>query len=303
MQSRHLQYLVALAHEKHFAHAAERCDISQPALSLAIKQLEAELGVAIVLRGHRFGGFTREGEVVLAWAQRVLRDEATLKEQLSACAGSLTGRIRLGVIPSATAISAKLAADFAGLHPAVTFTDLEMTSTDITRALDAFELDAGITYIDNEPIDHVQTIPLGFEEYVLVTPEHSPLAHLPAVSWASVVDLPLCLLHRDMQNRRIIDAVFESVGVHPHARIETNSMFGKYRYLQLGWSSIMPRSIVQWLSPPASMRVLPLIEPTVTKALGLIIADRTPVPPLLAAFHAAVRDELAGRQLLATGLH
>lgn len=81
MQIRQLEYLVALAHEKHFARAAERCNVSQPALSLALKQIEAELGVAIVQRGNRFLGLTREGDIVLKWAQRLLLDEETLKQE------------------------------------------------------------------------------------------------------------------------------------------------------------------------------------------------------------------------------
>ncbi len=291
MLIRQLEYLVALAHEKHFAHAAERCDISQPALSLAIKNLETELEVTIVQRGHRFGGFTPEGEIVLTWARRILRDEETLKEELRCCSGSLSGRIRLGVIPSAAALSARLAAAFAAEHPEVSFADLEMTSVDMLRALGAFDVDGGITYIDNEPVDRVRTLPIGYEEYVLVTPADSPLAALPEITWASAATLPLCLLRREMQNRRIVDAIFESVGARPEARIETNSMIGKYCYLQLGWSTIMPRSIVDWLPPPPGMRVIPLVEPTIRKALGLIIADRTPIPPLLKAFHAFVRAQ------------
>jgi len=291
MLIRQLEYLVALAQQKHFAHAAERCDISQPALSLAIKNLESELGVAIVARGNRFQGFTPEGEIVLNWARRILRDEETLKEELRCCAGSLSGRVRLGVIPSATAVSAKLAAAFAAEHPGVSFAELEMTSVDMLYALSAFNLDCGITYIDNEPVDRVRTLPIGHEEYVLVTPSDSPLASVTKVTWASAATLPLCLLHRDMQNRRILDAVFESVGARPEARIETNSMLGKYCYLQLGWSTVMPRSMVDWLPPPPLMRVLPLVEPTVKKALGLIIADHATTPPLLKAFHAFVQAQ------------
>ena len=173
MLIRQLEYLVALAHEKHFAHAAERCEISQPALSLAVKQIESELGVAIVQRGNRFRGFTTEGEIVLKWARRVLADEETLKQELRLCSGSLSGRLRLGVIPSATATAASLAGPFARANPAASISDVEMSSTDIARALDSFELDAGITYIDAEPLDRVRVHPIALEEYVLVTPSAS----------------------------------------------------------------------------------------------------------------------------------
>ena len=64
---RQLEYLVTLAREKHFARAAEACHVSQPALSSAIRTLEAELGLVIVERTRRFVGFTEDGERVLGW--------------------------------------------------------------------------------------------------------------------------------------------------------------------------------------------------------------------------------------------
>jgi DNA-binding transcriptional LysR family regulator len=292
MLIRQLQYLVALAHEKHFARAAERCEISQPALSLALKQLETELGVAIVQRGNRFQGFTREGEIVLKWAHRMLDDEETLKQELRSSAGSPSGRLRLGVIPSATAISARLTTAFAADQPAVSIADVEMSSIAILRDLASFELDGGITYLDNEPVEHVRALPIGREEYVLVTPEDSPVGKLGAVSWRDAAELPLCLLQRDMQNRRILDAIFESVGARPNARVETNSMMSKCSYLRAGyWSSIMPRSYVEWIAPPAGLHIARLIEPSVTKTIGLVIVDRVPVPPLIQAFWRCVERE------------
>jgi hypothetical protein len=65
---RQLQYLVALAREKHFTRAAQACHVTQPTLSGRIRQLEQELGVPIVERGQRFLGFTADGERVLKWA-------------------------------------------------------------------------------------------------------------------------------------------------------------------------------------------------------------------------------------------
>ena len=68
MDIRQLQYLVALSREKHFTRAAQACHVSQPTLSGRIRQLEQELGVPIVERGHRFHGLTPDGERVLKWA-------------------------------------------------------------------------------------------------------------------------------------------------------------------------------------------------------------------------------------------
>ena len=284
MLIRQLEYLVALAHEGHFARAAERCDISQPALSLAVKQLESELGVAIVERGNRFRGFTHEGEIVLGWARRMLADEETLKQELRLCSSSLSGRLRIGVIPSAIATSSRLTTSFARQNQDVSIGDFEMTSSDIVRAIAAFEIDAGITYIDNEPLEHVRVQPIDREEYVLVCPADSPVAERAEVAWADAALLPLCLLHRTMQNRRIIESIFQSVGARPNVRVETNSMMSTYCYLRSGfWSSVMPRSFVEWLAPPPGLRVARLTGPSVAKSVGLIVAERSHLPPVVLA--------------------
>ena len=65
MLLRHLQYLTALARERHFARAAASCHVAQPTLSAGIKQLEEQLGLLVVQRGQRFEGLTAEGEQVL----------------------------------------------------------------------------------------------------------------------------------------------------------------------------------------------------------------------------------------------
>ena len=304
MLIRQLEYLVALAYERHFARAAERCDISQPALSLAVKQLESELGVAIVERGNRFRGFTREGEIVLSWARRVLADEETLRQELRLCSSSLSGQLRLGVIPSATATSSRLTTSFARANPDVTISDIEMTSIDIVRAIAAFELDAGITYVDNEPLEHVRVHSIDREEFVLISPSDSPVAGQSEVTWTAAAALPLCLLHRNMQNRRIIESVFQSIGVRPNVRVETNSMMSKYCYLRSGfWSSVMPRSFVEWLAPPPGLHVARLVEPSVAKTVGLIIAERSPVPPVLSALWKTHRTRIAGVRSGKHGTH
>ena len=75
-----LQYLVALAREKHFTRAAKACHVTQPTLSGRIRQLEQELCVPIVERGQRFIGFTPDGERVLKWAQVILDNWSAMQQ-------------------------------------------------------------------------------------------------------------------------------------------------------------------------------------------------------------------------------
>ncbi|HEY8033888.1 MAG TPA: LysR family transcriptional regulator [Methylocella sp.] len=166
---RHLSYFVTLAREKHFARAAEACHISQPTLSAAIRKLEEDLEFRLVVRGHRFLGLTAEGERVLAWAQQILNDYDGLRIDLAGLRCGLTGSLRLGIIPAAMPLVSCLTARFSSAHPAATVEVTSMTSRAIQKGLDAFELDAGVTYLDNEPLEHVRRVPLYNERYVFVT--------------------------------------------------------------------------------------------------------------------------------------
>ncbi len=143
MLVRQLVYLAALARERHFARAAAACNITQPALSTAIKQLEEELGVPLVDRDKRFKGFTPEGQEVLLWARRILSDYDSLRQGIQNAKRSLTGTLRLGVIPSALPL-VPLATD--PLHrppPAGARHGLVDQFAEIQQGIDHFELEAG----------------------------------------------------------------------------------------------------------------------------------------------------------------
>src|SRR5262245_25469336 len=96
MDIRQLQYLVALAREKHFTRAAQACNVSQPTLSGRIRQLEQELGVPIVERGQRFHGLTPDGQRVLKWANAILDNWSALQQDIATLrntSGALTGHL------------------------------------------------------------------------------------------------------------------------------------------------------------------------------------------------------------------
>ena len=98
-----LDFILALAREKHFGRAAEASGVTQPTLSAGIKQLEQQMGVLLVNRGSRFQGFTPEGERVLEWARRIVGDSRSMREEINSLRHGLTGRLRIAAIPTALA--------------------------------------------------------------------------------------------------------------------------------------------------------------------------------------------------------
>ena len=114
-----LEFILALARERHFGHAAEACGVSQPTLSAGIKQLEDSFGVLLVQRGSRFQGFTPEGERVLDWARRIVGDTRAMRQEIDALKQGLAGHIRIAAIPTALAMVAMITTPYRAKHPDV----------------------------------------------------------------------------------------------------------------------------------------------------------------------------------------
>jgi DNA-binding transcriptional LysR family regulator len=281
MVIRQLIYLLALAREKHFGLAAERCHITQPTFSAAIRQLEEELQVPIVERGNRFIGFTPEGERVLDYARRIVADCDALRQDLSEMRQGLTGHLKIGAVPSVLPIVSRITGPFSERHPRVSISVLSLTSIEIQKLLDEFALDAGLTYLDNEPVLRVRSVPLYREHYVLLTQADGPFAGRSSVTWHEAAQVPLCLLTPDMQNRRIVDRSFRAVGQDPHPVLETNSIVTLSAHVSAGrWSSVMPHTLLAMAGPPPGTIALELTDPTVSHTIGLVVPDRQPMAPL-----------------------
>ncbi|OZM79054.1 LysR family transcriptional regulator [Pseudonocardia sp. MH-G8] len=281
---RQLEYLSALAREGHFARAAATCHVSQPALSAALRRLESDLGVQIVRRGRRFGGFTPEGERVVVWAHRMLADRDAMRQDLDRMAGGLTGVLRIGAIPTALTVAPLLTAPFCERHPDTRVTLESLSSRAIVQRLAEFDLDVGMTYIDGEPLGAVRTVPLYEERYLLLTPAGSPLAERDSAGWAEVADEPLCLLPPVMQNRRILDRNFAEAGVTVVPRIEADAVSVLYGHVATHrWSTVVAHGWLHMFGVPDGMRVVPMEPPARSHQIGLVLADRDPVSLLARA--------------------
>jgi len=279
-----LRVLVSLAAEHHFARAAQACNLSQPALSARIRRMEQALGTPLVKRGHRFLGFTEAGERVLARARRVLADLDGLAQDVTGGA-ELAGRLRLGAIPSAAPLAGRLAAALGARHPLLETVCTNLSSRRIEMGLNDFSVDAGLTYLNNEPLTHVDTLPLMPERYSLVSgtpfPDDAPdneawQGGAPPVGWAQAARWPLALLTPDMQNRRILDRAFAEADARPQVVFESTSflsILGRLRPPDAEIVAILPALIVEQLDTRA-LHVRPLAPMKVQPVIGLVAPKR-----------------------------
>lgn len=278
-----LEFLIALARERNFSRAAESCGVTQPTLSAGIKQLEDALGVLLVNRSSRYYGLTAEGERVLEWARQIVSDARAMRQDIRASKTALAGHLTVAAVPTALPTAAELTTHLQAKHPGIRFTILSKTSRDILAMLDDFQIDAGLTYLDNEPLGELHTVPLYRERYRLLTCAGSPLGDRAEVTWADVGGIPLCLLTPDMQNRRIIDRLLARP-IGPPAPVESNSMLALFAHVQTGrYACIVPEKLASLLGVSDPLRSIPITEPTETHVIGLVAPRREPAPPLTKA--------------------
>jgi DNA-binding transcriptional LysR family regulator len=286
-----LEMLIALAKERHFGRAAESLGLTQPTLSNGIKQLEEQLGVKLVQRGSRFGGMTPEGLRALELARDIVRETRRLKDEMRSSHDGLSGQIRLAVIPTALTWASTLATSFNARHPNVSFSIMSRSSAEVLHMIEDLEADAGISYLDNEPLGRMSTCSLYRESYTLICHQTHALATRRSLPWRELRDLKLCLLSPEMQNRRIINRNFMEAGLTPVAMIESNSTVVLVSNVVSGdWVTILPTDMAGFLSAGQPLVSIPLIGGISDHAVGLLAAHQEPQTPVIAAlFHVAQR--------------
>ena len=289
-----LEFLIALDREKHFGRAADSCGVAQPTLSLGLQSLEQMFNVPLVKRSSRFQGFTPEGERVLVWARRMVGDAHAMQQEIAGLRNGIGSQIRLAAIPSAMPIVASITTPFQHRNPTVRFTVLTRSSEELLGLLHQREIDAGVTYLDNEPVGDVLKVPLYHERYLLLTTVGGPHGSDAQVAWAELGALPLCLATRDLQHRRIVDGMLRAAGVSVTPKIEADSIVALTSHVRTGsWVSIVPRSIINSIEMNGTFRAIPIVEPDVSYTIGLVVSERFPVQPAILSLMEEARTRAA----------
>lgn len=232
MDHRQLAFLAALADERHFGRAARACHVTQPTLSARLKQLEDELGTALIVRGHRFEGFTAEGERVLVHARRVLAELDELRGELTS-GSPLNGRFSIGVVPSALPELVPLLRRLRENFPQLSLRIRELATSALAQGLEDGQLDLVVGFPDAPAMAGFACRPLYRELPVVVAnPEYFPLPE--QLGWQQLGNYPLVLLTPEMQQRRRLNQRLELYGIQPRLVLEANSVAALRTMLDAG---------------------------------------------------------------------
>ena len=288
-----MRYLVALEQQRHFGRAASACHITQPALSNAIRALEAELGVAIVRRGRSYEGLTVEGERVLASANRLLHEHELLRQDLHSSQDAPRGTLSIGAVPTTIPVAARFAARLQARHSGIKPIVRSLSSPEIESGLANLSLDIGLGYTDRG--GKFTALPQYVEQYFLLrraaVGAGSALRVGAALSWRDAAALPLCLLTPEMHNRSIVDAAFRAAGCEVTPTMQTNSIVSVVLSVLDGEvCTVLPGALMALARGHKGLEALPLREPDVRTPIGFMVATGTRHSRALAAALALATD-------------
>jgi DNA-binding transcriptional LysR family regulator len=182
MELRHFRALVAVAEELHFGKAAKRLHLSQPPVSIAIKELETELGVRLFDRTSRSISLTKAGEEVLFNARAVLAATESLQRQAKQASNGNAGSLSVAFMSlAAYSYLPKVLRRFMNDHPQVHIALNESTTDRILIDLDAGQLDVGCIFASPTMSTSLQYQPAQRDKLIVALPENHPLAKLSSV--------------------------------------------------------------------------------------------------------------------------
>jgi DNA-binding transcriptional LysR family regulator len=241
-----LQVFLTVAREGSFSRAAERLFRTQPAISLAIRKLEDDLGQPLFVRGARPVRLTDAGTLLRDYAERLINLRDEVKKGLAELQGLERGELSLGVNESSIHALLPALAKFRQLHPGVQVRVHRMFSRDIPHEVLNYRLDLGaISFVPRDP--QLQATEILKDELTLVVPPKHPLARRREVEVndlgqedfiAHIVESPF--------RRRVIE-LFARNRTALNMPIEMPTIESIKRFVQMGMGvAIVPRMCVAW---------------------------------------------------------
>jgi LysR family transcriptional regulator, hydrogen peroxide-inducible genes activator len=289
LSMKHLRYFDALARHGHFGRAAEACAISQPALSLQIKELENILGASLVERGARQIRLTTTGEAFVARARDILRSVDELSNLARASGGPLAGRLRIGVIPTvAPYLLPKVIHSLAARFPALDLRPREAVTHKLVYDLGEGRLDVAIVALPVSEPSLAET-PLFAEEFVLVRPATD--AGKPVPNPETLREMRLLLLEEGHCFRdQALSFCKMSPGV-PRDLMDSSSLTTLVQMVGAGIGvTLIPQMAVAVETRTAPVCVARLPEPRPTRTIGLVWRRTNPLREQFAGLIDIVRD-------------
>jgi LysR family transcriptional regulator, hydrogen peroxide-inducible genes activator len=273
MNIQQMQYVLALADQRHFEAAAERCFVTQSTLSTMILKLEEELGITIFDRKKKPVGISAEGQIVVNQLQRIIKEIDSLNAIAAELKGEISGVLKIAVIPTVAPFLLPLfLPQFARQFPQLHIEVREQTTDEILRAIKSRDLDIGIV-----------SLPVHDETMVEYPLYDEPFVYFDAGRKnAKVMDLQkmkmdnLCLLEEGhcmrTQILELCDMVKHAINNKMNFNYKAGSIDGLMRFVRANrGATLLPWLAAMDLNDKEQSQVSRLASPVPFRSIGLIV--------------------------------
>jgi len=307
-----LRVFVAVARLGNFTRAAERLHLSQPSMSLHIRQLEQDLGVRLFDRSTRSVALTRAGDDFLPSAERLLDDVQSAVASVADLAARRRGRVAVAVLPSVAAeLLPRAMAALHARHPDVTVSLRDDVAELIPARVRSGEVDFGLGAIDSMDAD-IAGSPLVSDELIAVFPPSHPLASAKTTSsvkttssmkttssvkttWRALAKYPFVAMSRDSSVRRLTEQAFAHNGLVLEPTFEAKYMSTAVGIIAHGLGvGTLPSSAVSMVQQ-AGLAHAEIRGPVMKRQIGVMTRRGRSLSPAAEALVAALKTAAARR--------
>jgi DNA-binding transcriptional LysR family regulator len=243
---RQIRAFLAVVSAGSFTRAAELLSLSQPALTVRVRQLEDQVGVRLIDRGARVLELTREGRELYPVFQRIIRDFDAAIADVTEFTEAERGVVRIAALPSfCTGPLASLFVDFKAVNPGLSFILRDAVGKKIAGMVRAEEVDFGIG-VEGEREADLEYIDLCQDRLMLVMPAGHVLSGRDIVTLADVAVHPFIMMGRETSVRRMVDLAFAASGLPLRPACEATYMATAVSMVRAGLGvTMLPSSAVE----------------------------------------------------------
>lgn len=268
---------VAVAKTRSFADASGMIHLSQPAISIAIKNLESAFGGQLFSRTTRALALTPEGEAFLPLAERLLVDWDDVIGDMKNRFALQRGKLTLAAMPSfACNLLPSAISRFRDLYPQINIAVDDVVAEEVVEMVRAGRVEIGITF-DPVDSDDFTFEPLFDDRFIAALPSEHPLSGLGSITWNQLLEEDLILLQRPSNLRMFLDDNIQSLGLTPKVAYECHQLatVGRMVAKQLG-VSVIPALCTEQMNELGAI-TRPLAHPVLSRRVGIITRSRFPL--------------------------
>lgn len=270
MSIKQLRAFLAVAHTLNFAHASERLNISQPALSLTIKGLEESLGEPLLLRTTRRVTLTQEGETLLTMARQLIADWDNTEEAMRQRFTLQRGKVSVAAMPSFAAnVLPPVLKAFRDRYAGINVTVHDVINEQVIEMVSEGRVEMGIAF-EPDYSGHLHFTPLGLDRFVAIVPPDSRLATRERLCWRELLSLDFIALQRPSAVRLMLEEQLAQSGRPLEVALESHQLVTVGRLVANGLGGSAVPALCRTQMTELGAVCLELDGPVIERRVGVL---------------------------------